>query len=140
METLDTEKLQTFISAIPLVSREVGLIIAENMKEMDGYSNILEMNGMTKLSSFLEYKNVNNGYYIVVNEDNFKQTYDFVCQYPSTIISLFDPKTAETIVIHPNYTHPVIVLIEKDDLNTVLKNFDLFGRVGLVYRPKNFLQ
>jgi hypothetical protein len=134
---LDTSQFHDFISTVS-ESREVGLIIAENIEERDNYSRLLEMNGLGKLSSVLKYKNVGHGWYVIADNDNCKEIYDFICQYPLTTVSFFDSKTADTVVINPDYKHPVIVLIEKDALNAIQKRFDLLGRVGITYRTSNF--
>src|SRR3972149_9036534 len=110
---LDTSRFQEFISAAA-GSREVGLTIAESAEDLENFSKILEINGLGELSSVLKYKNVGHGWYITANNDNSKEIYDFACQYPLTTISLFDPETASTIIIKPDYQHPTLVLIEKD--------------------------
>lgn len=134
---LDTSRFQDFISASS-GSREVGLIIAENTEEVGFYLSLLELNGFGKLSSVLKYKDVGHGWYIIANNDNCKEVYDFVCQYPLTTISLFNSETADTIVMNPDYKNSAIVLIEKNTLNSVQKKFDLIGRAGITYRRSNF--
>lgn len=132
---LDTAQLQDFI-ADSSGSIEVGLIIAENTEELESFSKLLERFGLGKLSSVLKYKNVGHGWYIVANRENSKEIYDFVCQYPLTIISLFDSETANTVVLNPDYQHPTFVLVEQDTLHTIQKSLDLLGRAGAAYRAK----
>jgi len=132
---LDTAQFQDFISALS-GSREVGLIIAENAEELKNFSKLIEKSGLGKLSSVLKYKNVGHGWYVVADNDNVKEVYDFVCQYPLTTISLFDSETANTIVIKPDYQHPTLVLVEQGALDTIQKSFDLLGRAGMAYRAR----
>jgi len=127
------DRLQDFLSAAS-GSREVGLVIAKNDKELESLSGLLEANGLGILSSFLEYKNVDHGWYVIAEKDNMKEIYDFVCQYPLTAISLFDSKNANTVVINPDYKHQVIVLINKEDLGAIRSSYDLLGRAGVAYQ------
>ncbi len=133
---LDTVKFQDFITAIS-GSREVGLIISENTESLDRFLKLLEAKGIGKLASVLKYKNVGHGWYIVANKDNTKEIYDFMCQYPLTIVSLFDSETANTIVINPDYKNPLIVIVEKDTLTAIQEKFDLLGRAGATFRENN---
>ena len=111
-------------------------MIAETADELDNLSALLEKYGVGKLSSILKYKNVEHGWYIIADKDNFKEIYDFVCQYPLTTVSLFDHESANTVVVRPDYKHFVIVLIERSILKAMQKNLDLIGRTGMAYRIK----
>jgi len=117
-------------------SKEVGLAIAKNQTELADFTKMSEETGFKRLDSILEYENQMYGQYLVVeNADAFKSVYDFVCQYPLTVISLFDTHNSKIIAIKPDYKSSVVIILTKDTLKGIQQTgFDILGRTGLTYQ------
>ena len=135
--TNNKASIEEFLSVM-IGSREVGLVIAKNEAEILSFVKAMNRFDFKRLDSVLEYQNTDYGQYVIIeNKDKFKEIYDFVCQYPLTVISLFDSVNSKTISFKPDYKNPVVVLATDEILKDFQKiGFDLFGRVGPTYRSK----
>lgn len=133
--TSNKASIEEFLSVIT-GSREVGLVIAKNEAEISSFAKAMDRFDFKLLDSVFEYQNTNHGWYVIVNDKaKFKEIYDFVCQYPLTVISLFDAQNSKTVTIKPKYQHSVVLVITEEILREIqLAGFDLLGRVGPVYR------
>lgn len=127
--------IEDFLSALT-GSKEVGLAIAKNDQELGEFVKVLAEANFNKLDSVLAYQNAHHGWYLTIDDQGkFKEIYDFVCQYPLTVISLFDSANSKTITVKPDYKNPTIFLITEDGLKDFQQSgFDLLGRVGPAYR------
>ena len=116
-------------------SKEPGLAIAAKKPEIKAFVEILGEQG------FKEVKNAddlfeNGKKYFVVNESLEKDIYDFVVQYPSGQVELFDKTVMKHKIFFPEYAGSALVLlIQEKDLNKIKKQgFDLLAVVGPTYR------
>lgn len=118
--------------------KEVGLAIAKNEAELSSFAKAMDRLDFRFLLSVFKYQNAGHGWYIVINDRaKYKDSYDFVCQYPLTVISLFDSVNSKTFLFKPDYKNPIVFLITEETLKDIQKvGFDLLGRVGPAYRIK----
>jgi len=118
--------------------KEVGLVIAQNEEELKSFAKMMDGFNFKFLSSVFEYQNASHGWYITIDDQTkYKGIYDFVCQYPLTVISLFDSVNSKTFSFKPDYKKPILFLTTEETLKDIQKaGFDLLGRVGLAYRTE----
>jgi len=137
MKETENKELTDFLK-VAFGQKEVGLIIAKDRDQLSDFSGAMEGEGFKKLDSVFGYQNAEHGWYVVIEDsENFKEVYDFICQYPITVISLFDSKNSENVVIKPDFKNPTIFSITEEKLKDFqLAGFDLLGRVGLTYRSE----
>jgi hypothetical protein len=130
-----SDKFQEFLKFLPN-QREVGLAMAQDEQESVLFQEILLKNNFKQLKTIFENSDIKSDQYLVVDNENFfKEIYDFACQYPLTIISIYNKDKAENTVIKPDYNHTILFIITKDILNKFNQaGFDLLGKVGLTYQ------
>lgn len=116
--------------------KEVSLIIAKNEEEIQetiktltdvGYSRVLDIKEVFKLiirpAKFL----------IVLNNDFSKDIYDFVVQYPTGQVEIYDKEKLKSETVVPVYKDVSIILIA--DKKTIEKSkLPILEKVGLTYR------
>jgi len=115
-------------------SKEVGLVIAENQKELQNFSRLLDDAGFNKSIGIVNVFESQKSY-IVVDEDMGKSVYDFAIQYPTGQVEIFDNKDMRSKVFSPDYYSAIVLLVVKDVLNNLqTKGFDLLSAAGPAYR------
>ena len=134
-ETSKHDSIEEFISVIQR-GKEIGLVMAKDDTELSDAVKAMEEHDFKRLPSPLEYKNNEYGWYLIINDGtNYKEVYDFVCQYPLSIVSLFDSVNSQTVTFKPDYKNSIILVMKDDILKDLQKaNLDLLGRVGPAYR------
>lgn len=115
-------------------SKEVGLVIAEDQKELRNFSQSLDDAGFNKsigiANAFESQKS-----YIIVDKDAGKSVYDFAVQYPTGQVEIFDNKDMLSKIFSPDYRSSIVLLVAQNVLNNLqTKGFDLFSVVGPAYR------
>ena len=131
------QNLTKFISRLA-GGREVGLVVAKDGQGLQSSARALAAAGLKRLSSVSVFRNIGHGWYLEANSPaDFKIIYDFVSQYPLSIISLFDSANSTMVAHRPDFQFPfVLILTEANLSNFTGYGFDLLGRVGPVYRAK----
>lgn len=127
--------LKEFLSILP-GSREVGLVIAKDAKELKAYTKFLEKEGYSRIPSVFRYEEADHGWYLVPgNSESLKPIYDFVCQYPTTLISLYEPETKKLLSMRADWRHGAVIVLTEEALRDFqAAGLDLLGRVGPAYR------
>lgn len=115
-------------------SKEVGLVIAEDQKELRNFFQSLDNAGFDKsigiANAFESQKS-----YIIVDKEMGKSVYDFAAQYPTGQVEIFDNKDMRSKIFSPDYRSSIVLLVAQDVLNNLqTKGFDLLSAVGPVYR------
>jgi len=115
-------------------SKEVGLVIAKNQKELDNFSRLLEDAGFNKavdIANVFESQKT----YIVVDKDIEKNVYDLAIQYPTGQVEIFDNKNMQSRVFFPDYHSTIVLLVAQDVLNKIqTRGFNFLSVVGPAYR------
>jgi len=128
-----TASLKEFLGTLA-GSKEVGLVIAEDQKELRNFSQSLDDAGFNKsigiANAFESQKS-----YIIVDKDMGKNVYDFAVQYPTGQVEIFDNKDMLSKIFSPDYRSSIVLLVAQNVLNNLqTKGFDLFSVVGPAYR------
>ena len=121
-----------------LSQKEVSLVIAKNEEELAHFKKVLEKNYFKKATGLLTLiSNIDEPkklYFVLA--DISKDLYDFLLQYPSGQIEVFDSQKMKSTIINPIYKgFSVVFLIKKESLTEIQKGeFPLLELVGLTYQ------
>ena len=134
MTTKDKKSLDQFL-AITLGQKEACLIIAKDKKEQSEFEKFLAENGFKKSNAVYELLE-NQRVYFVAEKDIDKNIYDFVSQYPTGQIEIFDKNTMKSNVYSPDYKDKAVIIIAlKSNIKALQKNnFDLLALTGPAYQ------
>ena len=137
MDKTKTDTLSDFLRVAGGL-REISLAIAKDEAEISSFAKAMDRFDFKRLPSILEYQNANHSWYVVIDgQSQYKGVYDFICQYPLTIVSLYDAKNSKAVTINPDYKKSIVFLTTEEILKDIQKTgFDLLGRVGPVYRSE----
>lgn len=120
--------------AVTAGSREVGLAIAENSKEIRDFSRSLAGAGFKQAKGVFDLFGLPKAY-IIISDDMDKDVYDFVVQYPTGQVEIFDKERMRSEILSPDYNRGVVLLVEKGALNKLqVKGFDLLTAAGPAYQ------
>ena len=123
-------------------AKEVSLAIAQDEKELKQFQEILDKKNFKQANNIFELlDNIKSNpinYFIAAKEHvkSKKEIYDFIIQYPTGQIEIFNPATMQSQIANPDYQKlTTIILITKEDLAEFRKeNFDILSNVGLTYQ------
>lgn len=91
-------------------SRDVSLAIAQDIDELYDLAKSLEVAGFMRALSASELTGMTKAY-IILDEATHKDIYDFVVQYPTGQIEIFDKTTMRADVYSPNFTESGYVIL-----------------------------
>ena len=129
-----TPSLEEFLS-VTAGSKEMGLIIAKNASESEGFVRSLGGMGFERSEKISDLSKLQKSY-LVIHEDTAKDAYDFAVQYPSGQVEIFDKEQMQSQSFSPDYGNlNLVLLVVKDDLNKLqTKGFDLLSAVGPAFQ------
>lgn len=121
-----------------LSQKEVSLVIAKNDEELVRFQEVLESNYFkkaTEILTLISHIDEPQKIYFVIT-DISKDLYDFLLQYPSGQVEIFDSQKMKSTIINPIYNGvSVVFLIKKETLSQVQKGeFPMLEAVGLTYQ------
>lgn len=126
--------IEEFLSVM-IGSKEVGMVIAKNEAEISSFAKA--MDGL----DFKRSENIADLFqspktYFVVDGNLDKDVYDFIVQYPTGQVEIFDKKLMQSQTLSPDYKNSAIVLlVDKDNLNKIQeKGFDLLSSTGPAFQ------
>ncbi|MBW6431662.1 hypothetical protein K0A96_00580 [Patescibacteria group bacterium] len=132
--TKNKASIEEFLSVM-IGSKEVGLVIAKNEAEISSFSKA--MDGL----DFKRSENISDLFkatktYLVADENIDKDVYDFIVQYPTGQVEIFNKKLMQSQTLSPDYKNSAIVLlVEKNNLNKIQeKGFDILGVAGPAFQ------
>jgi len=116
-------------------SKEIGLAIARDDKELENLSRSMDGEGFRqvgRISDLLKSPKT----YLRIGEDMDKNIYDFVVQYPTGSVQIFDVEKMKNTLFSPDYENSaIILLVDQDNLNKIqAKGFDLLSASGPAYK------
>jgi hypothetical protein len=116
-------------------SKEVGLMIAQDSHELESFISSAEGFGFKRfrgLPDLFELSKI----YVVADESLEKDVYDFIVQYPTGQIEIFDSKISQSRTLSPDYNNSaIVVIVLKESLNKLeAKGFDLLASVGPAFQ------
>lgn len=122
-----------------LSQKEVSLAIAQNPEELKKFREILNKNDFKEAKTAYELLSsigsVSKNYF-VCGTGISKEIYDFMVQYPTGQIEIFDKEKMESKIAFPVYNNSAVVfLIGKKTLSEARKQgFDALTYAGLTYQ------
>ena len=132
--TSNKASIEEFLSVM-IGSREVGLVIAKNEVEISSFAKSMDR------SNFKRSENISDLFkspktYLVADENIDKDVYDFIVQYPTGQVEIFNKKLMQSQTLSPDYKNSAIVLlVEKNNLNKIQeKGFDILGVAGPAFQ------
>ena len=140
MNTTNDTQFEKFINTASS-NKEASLIIAKDEDEIKKYAKRLQelnfketKNCERLIDEFLKPAKI----YLVLDQNFDKNCYDFIMQYPTGLIEMFDKNIMSSRTIHPDYKDLTFLLLStKSNLIQIQKNkFDILSNVGLTYRSK----
>lgn len=122
--------------------KDVSILIAKDSTEIDAFEKALIGQGfeivtsVSKLVSLVSDNSKPAKVYISPDHGNVKALYDFLVQYPTGQVEIFDGREMKSKVFQPSYTGSAIVLlILKEELQKFeLKNFAFLQYTGLAFQ------
>jgi hypothetical protein len=129
-----TPSLEEFLT-VTAGSKEVGLIIAKDTSELEGFVQSLDEMGFKRSEKAADLSKFPNSY-LVIDEGAAKDAYDFAVQYPSGQVEIFNKEQMQSQSFSPDYSSlNLVLLVVKDDLNKLqTKGFDLLSAVGPAFQ------
>jgi len=121
-----------------LSQKEVSLVIAKNAEELTRFQEVLENNYFKRATEIFQLiANIDEPqkiYFVIT--DISKDLYDFLLQYPSGQVEIFDSKKMRSTIISPIYDGvSVVFLVTKETLSQIQKGeFPVLEAVGLTYQ------
>lgn len=134
----------SFIEFLTQVKRakEVSLVLAQDESERDDLEKLLIQNNFSKVSNvfgLMEKIKIGAECFFVIdsttNFEDLKKYYDFIIQYPTGQIEIFNSVENESLVVAPKINSTVVLLTDKIVIQNCQKqNFDFLSSVGLSYQ------
>ena len=116
-------------------SKEVGLMIAKNKKELDDFARLMEEKGFKQSAGAFDFLKFLKTYF-VADENMGKEIYDFAVQFPTGQVEIFDNKLMRSQTLSPNYDNSaVVLLVLKNDLDKLqAKGYNLLSSAGPAFQ------
>lgn len=132
--TSNKASIEEFLSLMT-GGKEIGLVIAKDEAELSDFAKAMDR------FDFKRSENVSDLFsspktYLMADDKIDKDVYDFIVQYPTGQVEIFNKKTMQSQTFSPNYKNSaIILLVEKDNLNKIQeKGFDLLGAAGPAFQ------
>ncbi|MFH1720678.1 MAG: hypothetical protein ABH856_03675 [Patescibacteria group bacterium] len=132
--TSNPKSIEEFLFVIQ-GGKEVGLVIAKNDEEFASFAKVMEGFDFKRSENIAGlFKSPKT--YFVITGDVDKDVYDFIVQYPTGQVEIFDKKLMRSQTLSPDYKNSAIVLlVDKDNLNKIQeKGFDLLSSTGPAFQ------
>jgi len=116
-------------------SKEPGLIIAKDDAELLDFVRIMNEQGLKQSRNIDDLLKTSETYFIL-KEDLDKDMYDFIVQYPTGQIQVFNKELMKSEIVFPDYENSALILvITKDTLRKISsKGFDILSITGPAYQ------
>ena len=135
---INTNEFQKFLE-YTLSQKDISLIIAKDNEELKEFVLELKNDGYKYLKGIWEVMDFakNDGKGCFAMDDSLeKDLYDFIAQYPTGQVEIWDQAKNDFRVLNPKYEGVSLVfLISKQDLENIKKQgFEILSKVGLTYQ------
>lgn len=122
-----------------LSQKEVSLVIAKDGPELKKFIEMLEIGGFRQTIDSVElfkYIETPSKVFFIIHDKLPKDIYDFITQYPTGQIEIFDKQILKSKIATPVYDGvSVIFLITKPSLKHVQEaGFQILNQVGVTYQ------
>lgn len=122
-----------------LSQKEISLIIVEDDGELNNFQDVLSKKGFRQaigIYQLLTNITFPNKVFFRLNENLAKDVYDFVVQYPTGQIEIFDKDRMNGKITKPSYENvSVIFITTRKNLGKIQKEgYSLLSNVGMTYQ------
>ena len=126
--------LESFFSLI-LGAKEPSIMLAQNNDERATFAEALQNKGFTESHTVGDLFRFSKTFIVIRNEFK-KEVYDFLMQYATGHVEIFDQETMESRTLSPNYSaSSIVILINKDAVHDFVKQgVNLLALSGLAYQ------
>ena len=119
--------------------KEISLVVAKDEVELSGFVKILEDEGFNQTFDTLDlfkFINTPSKVFFVIKETLSKDMYDFVVQYPTGQVEIYDKFNLKSQTVIPTYQGvSIIFIITKEALRkTQESGFHILEQVGMTYQ------
>ena len=127
-----------FLSFTPS-QKEVSVVIAKDETELKELKTTLDSQGFIQLADspeLLRYVSAPSKVYFLVHSNLPKRIYDFLIQYPTGQIEIFDKNQMKSSLIKPVYKDvSVLILLTKEQLINIQKGgYQILEHTGIAYQ------
>lgn len=132
--TSNPKSIEEFLSVMH-GGKEIGIVIAQNEAELSNFAKTLERFDFKRsenIPDLLKFPKT----YLVAEQNIDKDTYDFIVQYPTGQVEIFNKNLMQSQTFSPDYKNSaVVLLVDKNNLNKIQeKGFDLLGIAGPAFQ------
>lgn len=130
MKETENKEFTDFLKAT-FGQKEVGLIIAKDKDQLSDFSSVMDGEGFKRSDNIEDLFNSPKTY-LSIGENMSKDFYDFLVQYPTGQVEIFDNNAMESKTFSPDYANGcVIFLVLKEDMNKLQdKGWDILANCG----------
>lgn len=119
--------------------KEISLVVAKDEVELSGFVKILEDEGFNQTLDTLDlfkFINTPSKVFFVIKETLSKDMYDFMVQYPTGQVEIYDKFNLESQTVIPIYKDvSIIFIVTKETLKkTQESGFRILEQVGITYQ------
>ena len=134
MKETETKEFTDFLKTI-FGQKEIGLVIAKDRSELSDFSEIMDNEGFKRSNNIQDLPNSPKTY-LPVSVDMTKDTYDYLVQYPTGQVEIFDNSTMQSKTFSPDYANSgILFLVLKEDLSKLQqKGWDILANSGPAYQ------
>ena len=134
----NSKKIKEYLNFVKS-QKEVGFMLAKNEKELKEFEKELTSSCFVKNSNIAglgESLKSPGKNYLVLKSNGPKKVYDFLVQYPTGQIEIFDSESMKSDVIIPDYKmNTTVMLVTKKYLLKIKEEgYDLLSYAGLTYQ------
>lgn len=126
--------IEEFLSAME-GAKEVGLVIAKNNEELLNFVEAMDSAGFKRSEGTADLLKSPKTYF-VADENLNKDVYDFIVQYSTGQVEIFEKKLMRLQTLFPDYKNSaVVLLVDKNNLNKIQeKGFDLLSATSPAFQ------
>lgn len=119
--------------------KEISLAIAKDETELTELKDILERNHFrkaTQVSQLMLHMESAAKVYFVISDQISKDLYDFIVQYPTGRVQIFDASKMKSNIAVPSYKDvSIVLLLTKETISKLEKSqFQILEIVGITYQ------
>ena len=119
--------------------KEVSLVMYNDEIELENTKIILRDNDYRQIDNLSELLNCvtqTSKVFLVVENDFSKDLYDFIVQYPSGQIEIYDKSSLKSQIVTPIYSDVSVILVIKKEIlqKTQTSGLKILENIGLSYQ------
>lgn len=122
--------------AVTAGSKDIGLIIAQNAEELTHFKKQLADADFTMAKNWADLMKTPQKVFVIADENIEKNIYDFIIQYQTGQVSIFDAITSTWQSISPDYENSAFVILMQKGVRSALfaKGINFMPAVGPAFQ------